>query len=150
MAHYYPPRAFHFKVEVEGLERPNDNDVRFSEASGLAMEMTSEELAEGGENRFVQKYPVRAKYPELVLKRGLLIGSSVFEWMRACIQDLEIRPASVFVKLLGEDHQPLVTWHLVNAYAPKWTLSDFDATANAVSVETLQLYYQYFTVDAGG
>ena len=150
MAHYYPPRAFHFKVEVEGLEQPNDNDVRFSEASGLAMEMTSEELAEGGENRFVQKYPVRAKYPELVLKRGLLVGSSVFEWMRACIQDLEIRPASVFVKLLGEDHQPLVTWHLVNAYATKWTLSDFNATANAVSVETLQLYYQYFTVDAGG
>ena len=72
MAHYYPPRAFHFKVEVLGLP-PNDNDVRFSEVGGLSMEMGGEELPEGGENRFVQKYPLRAKYPELVLKRGLTI-----------------------------------------------------------------------------
>jgi phage tail-like protein len=149
MAHYYPPLAFHFKVEVEGLERPNENDVRFTDVSGLSMEMATEEVPEGGENRFVQKYPVRAKYPELVLKRGLLTGSSVFEWMRASIHDYEIKPASVFVKLLNEEHQPLMTWHLVNAYPTKWSLGDLSASGNAVAVESLQLFYQYFTTDAG-
>ena len=148
MAHYYPPRAFHFKVEVLDLP-PNDNDVRFTEVGGLSMEMGTEELAEGGENRFVQKYPVRVKYPELVLKRGLLVGSAVFDWIRASIQDYRIVPKDVDVKLLNDQHQPLMTWHLVQAYPTKWALTDLNATSNAVAVETLQLFYQYFTVDAG-
>lgn len=147
MAHYYPPKAFHFKVEVIGLP-PNDNDVRFTEVGGLAVETTTEEIAEGGENRFVQKYPVRAKYPELVLKRGLLVGSSVFDWVRAAIQDHRIEPRNVDVKLLNDQHLPLMTWHLVNAYPTKWAVADLNASGNAVSVETLQLFYQYFTVDA--
>jgi phage tail-like protein len=147
MANYYPPRAFHFKVEVIGLP-PNGNDVRFTEVGGLSVEMTGEEVPEGGENRFVQKYPVRAKYPELVLKRGLLPRSSVFDWIREAIQDFRITPRNVDVKLLDDEHQPLVTWHLVNAYPTKWALTDLNASGNAVAVETLQLFYQYFTVDS--
>ena len=64
MPAYYPPVGFHFKVEVLGAS-DSAADVRFTEVSGLSVEMLTEELAEGGENRFVQKYPVRAKYPEL-------------------------------------------------------------------------------------
>jgi len=53
MTVYYPPVGFHFKVEVLGLP-PNDFDVRFTEVSGLSVELATEEVAEGGENRFVQ------------------------------------------------------------------------------------------------
>ena len=56
MTNYYPPAAFHFKVEVLGLTR-NENDVRFTEVGGLSVEMATEEVAEGGENRFIQKFP---------------------------------------------------------------------------------------------
>ena len=115
MPNYYPPVGFHFKVEVLGLP-PNDNDVRFTEVAGLSIEMGTEEVAEGGENRFVQKYPIRAKYPELVLKRGLLLSSKVLDWIRACIEDYDIEPKNIDVKLLNEDHQPLLTWHVVGAY----------------------------------
>lgn len=146
MAGYYPPVAFHFKVEVLGLP-PNGDDVRFTEVGGLSVELGTEEIAEGGENRFLQKYPVRAKYPELVLKRGLLINSEVLKWVRQCIEDERIEPKNVDVKLLNENHEPLLTWHLVNAYPTKWAVSDLNSTSNAVAVETLQLFYQYFTVD---
>lgn len=143
---YYPPPAFHFAVRVPSLP-PSAHDVCFSDVGGLSMEMTSEEVPEGGENRFVQKYPLRAKYPELVLKRGLLVRSDLFDWIRESIQDYRIRPRDLDVILLDAAHMPLFAWHLVNAYATKWTLADLNATANAVSVETLQLFYQYFTVD---
>ena len=146
MANYYPPVGFHFKVEVLGLPA-NDFDVRFTDVSGLTVEMGSEEVAEGGENRFIQKYPTRAKYPELVLKRGLLRNSEVWNWARKCIEDYEIEPKSVDIKLLNDAHEPLVTWHLVGAYPTKWSVSDLSATNNAVVIETLQLFYQYFTVD---
>ena len=143
---YYPPPAFHFAVRVPSLP-PSMNDVCFSDVGGLSMEVGTEEVPEGGENRFVQKYPLRAKYPELSLKRGLLVRSDIFEWVRECIQDFKITPRDVDVILLDTAHMPLFTWHLVNAYATKWALADLNASANAVSVETLQLFYQYFTVD---
>jgi phage tail-like protein len=146
MPFYYPPVGFHFRVEVLGLP-PSANDLRFSEVSGLSVEMATEEVAEGGENRFLQKYPVRAKYPELVLKRGLLVSSQVAEWIRACTEDFAITPRAVDVTLLNDKHKPLLTWHLVNAYPTKWSASDLNATSNAVVVETLQLFYQYFTLD---
>ena len=146
MANYYPPPGFHFKVEVLGVA-PNDNDVRFTEVSGLSVEIGTEEIAEGGENRFIQKYPTRAKYPELVLKRGLLVNSEIVNWIRQCVEDLSIDPKNIDVKLLNEEHQPLMTWHVVNAYPTKWAVSDLNATSNAVVIETLQFLYQYFTVD---
>ncbi len=147
MPHYYPPVGFHFRVEVLGLP-PNDRDVCFAEVSGLSVEMGTEEVAEGGENRFIQKYPTQAKYPELVLKRGLLLNSEVFAWLRGCIQDYTIQPKNIDVQLLNEEGEPLLTWHLVNAYPTKWSVSDLNATNNAIAIESLQFFYQYFTLDS--
>lgn len=145
MSTYYPPVGFHFKVEILGI--PGDTDTRFSEVSGLSVELGTEEVAEGGEHRFVQKYPVRAKYPELTLKRGLLVNSEVINWIRRCIEDFQIKPMNIDVKLLNEEHQPLLTWHVIGAYPTKWTVSDLNASNNAIVTETLQLFYQYFTTD---
>jgi hypothetical protein len=129
MANYYPPVGFHFKVEFIG--QGSLADTRFTEVGGLAVEMGSEEVAEGGENRFVQKYPTRAKYPELVLKRGLLKDSDVWAW----------------INLLNESHEPLMTWHVIGAWPTKWAVGDLNASSNAYAVESMQLAYQYFTVD---
>lgn len=145
MAIYYPPVGFHFKVEVLDLS-PSDSDIRFTEVSGLTVEMATEEVAEGGENRFIQKYPTRAKYPELILKRGLLLNSEVWNWMRRCTEHYQIEPKNVNINLLDENHEPLMTWHLVGAYPTKWSVSDLSATNNAVVVESLQMFYKYFTV----
>lgn len=143
---FTPPVGFHFKVEVLGLT-PMDDDLRFVEAGGLAIEVGTEEVAEGGENRFVQRYPGRAKYGDLVLKRGLLKASAVWEWARQCIEELDVEPKDVDVTLLDESHEPLMTWHLVGAFPVKWSVSDFNATANAFVVETLTLAYRHFRLD---
>ena len=143
---YYPPVGFHFKVEVMDIDA-NDNDVRFTEVSGLSAELTTEEVPEGGENRFVQKFPTRAKYPELILKRGLLVSSEILKWIEKCINDFEITPKDLVIKLLNEDHEPLLTWRVVNAYPTKWSVSDLNSSSNTVVIESLQFYYQYFTLD---
>ena len=144
---YTPPVGFHFKVEILGLDRAGDDDVRFREAGGPGFAVATEEVPEGGENRFIQRYPLRAKYPDLVLKRGLLKSSAIWDWTRDCIENLDIKPKNVDVKLLNENHEPLITWHLVGAYPVKWAVTDLNATNNAIVVESLQLAYQYFTVD---
>ena len=146
MATFYPPAGFHFRVEVLGID-PDDNDVRFADVGGLSAEMTTQEIAEGGENRFLQKFPVRTKYPELVLKRGMFVSSKITDWIRKSIDDFVIEPHNIDVMLLNQKHEPLMTWHVINAYPTKWVVSDLSSTNNAVVIETLQFFYQYFSVD---
>lgn len=143
---FTPPVGFHFKVEVLGLT-PVADDLRFVEVGGLALEVATEEVAEGGENRFAQRYPGRAKYGDLVLKRGLLKTSEVWNWARQCIEDLDVQPRDVNVTLLNPEHEPLMTWHVIGAFPVKWSVSDLNATANAFVVETMTLAYRHFRLD---
>ena len=143
---FTPPVGFHFKVEVLGLT-PVADDLRFVEVGGLALEVATEDVPEGGENRFLQRYPGRAKYGDLVLKRGLLKTSEVWNWARQCIEDLDVQPRDVNVTLLNPDHEPLMTWHVIGAFPVKWSVSDLNATANAFVVETLTLAYRHFRLD---
>lgn len=141
---YYPPVGFHFKVEFLGLG--NDNDVRFQSVSGLSVEFETETLKEGGENRFEHKLPVRAKYPDLSLKRGMLTESAVIDWCLEALQHRKIRPADLQISLLNEQHEALRLWTVSRAWPRKWTVSDFNAQENALVIETLELCYQQFTV----
>ena len=146
MPSYYPPVGFHFRVEFD-LPNVGDDDIRFREVAGLSMEIEEETRNEGGENRFTHKFPVRARYPDLVLKRGLLKGSAVYTWCKDAIQNLDIRPTTVWVTLLNDAHEPLQTYTFVNAWPKKWSLSDLNAEASAIVVESLDLSYHYYRVE---
>jgi phage tail-like protein len=145
MPSYYPPVGFHFRVEF-GFLSPDGNDVRFQEVTGLSAELGIEEVVEGGENRFPHRLPTRAKYSNLILKRGLLTDSQLIGWCRGAIEDFDFKPTTVNVTLLNEDHEPLSeTYSFVRAWPVKWSVSDFKAQENAIVVETLELAYNYFT-----
>ena len=147
MATYYPPVGFHFRVEFD-LAGIKDNDFRFRDVSGLSMELEEESVNEGGENRYIQKLPVRARYTDLVLKRGLLTDSTVQKWCLAAIQDLDIQPTTVWVTLLNEKHEPLKTYTFVNAWPKKWNITDFNAESSDLVIESLELAYQYFKIQS--
>ncbi len=142
MEFYYPPVSFYFRVEF-GISQ-NTNDARFQSVSGLTVEYDMETFKEGGENRFEHKLPVRTKYNDLVLKRGYLTDSAVVAWCFRAFRDREFEPTDVTVKLLNEEGEPLKAWKIVRAWPKKWSISDFNSTANEVAVETLELSYRYF------
>ncbi len=146
MGVYYPPVGFHFRVEFD-LDGAGDTETRFRDVSGLSMELEEETYNEGGENRFIRHFPVRGRYPDLVLKRGLLANSKVREWCQAAIQDLDIHPVTVWVTILNDSHEPLQTYTFVNAWPKKWSISDLNAEASEIVVESIELAYQYFKVD---
>lgn len=151
MPFYYPPSGFHFKVEfinVDGMG--TDTEQRFQEVSGLSFEVETEPLREGGENRFEYKLPKRAKYPNLVLKRGLLKGTAFLNWFKDAMNTYftvplyDFKPADISITLLDEADQPVAIWNVVQAYPLKWSMSDLKSTDNSVVVETMELAYQYF------
>ncbi|WP_200978565.1 phage tail protein [Echinicola sp. 20G] len=144
MADYYPPVGFHFLVEFTGIEA-EDNDQRFQSVGGLSVDIETESIIEGGENRFKHKFPVRTKYPNLVLKRGMLLDSKVIKWCKDAIENFIFQPSDITVKLLNEEHQPLHTWKIVHAYPVKWSVEDFNAEESKLVVETIELSYNYYT-----
>ncbi len=147
---YTPPVGFHFRVEF-GFVAGVANDVLFQEVSGLGAEVTTEELVEGGENRFAHRLPMRAKYANLMLKRGLFVDSELTGWVRNAIENLEAsdehQPATVTVTMLDEENQPVgSSYNFSGAWPVKWSSSDLKSSGNELVVESLELSYQYFTM----
>jgi len=141
----YPPVSFHFLVSFVGPQF-NPTEIRFQSVSGLEVSMETETYREGGENRFVHTVPTRAKYSNLVCKRGLLLDSKLINWAMNSINNLEIQPTNMVVSLLNESHLPLMTWNVVNAFPIKWSISEFNGEQSGIAIETFELYYQYFTL----
>jgi phage tail-like protein len=150
VADYYPPWGFYYKVEFS--DSHEKNDVRFQSVSGLSVEYDIEEYKEGGENRFIHKLPVRTKYADMVLKRGMLTGpsvltgNSVVKWFLDAFRDRALTSRDVNVILMNEKSEPLRTWKVAHAVPKKWMVSDFNATENSLVIETLELSYRYFAV----
>lgn len=142
---FYPPVGFHFKVEFEDLENENI-DVRFQSVAGLTVDMQTQSIKEGGEHRFEHMLPIRTKYTNLILKRGLTQNSKLIDWCTDAFQSLVIYPKNVGVKLLNENKEPLMAWNIVQAWPKKWSVSDFNAEKGGLVIETLELRYQYFTI----
>lgn len=145
----YPPLGFSFTVRFEGLEAAGYTvqkyDAEFQSVSGLSVEIGTEDYTEGGENRFVHKLPVRTKYPNLVLKRGLIADSELIHWIRDAIENAKYKPLSVNITLQNENRQPLMTWDLKNVYPLKWDVDSFNAEESKIVIESMEFAYNYFT-----
>jgi phage tail-like protein len=139
---FYQTVNFHFKVEFSlGKE---DIDIRFQSVSGLDSVLDTETVKEGGENRFEHVVPVRRKYGPLVLKRGLVkpSDSGITAWLKKAFDDENVTALpTVVIKLLNEQHQPLMSWTINNVWPRSWKIGELNAEQGAVLIETLELNY---------
>jgi phage tail-like protein len=139
---FYQTVNFHFKVEFSlGKE---DIDIRFQSVSGLDSVLDTETVKEGGENRFEHVVPVRRKYGPLVLKRGLIkpSDSGITAWLKKAFDDENvIALPTVIIKLLNEQHQPLMSWTINNVWPRSWKMGELNAEQGGVLIETLELNY---------
>jgi phage tail-like protein len=149
---YYPPPGFHFRVTVLGvgalMAELTGVDASFQEVSGIESKWETEDVAEGGENRFVHRLPRPASYSNLVLKRGLVYRDSFFaEWVGQTIGSglsLPIVTQNLLVTLLNEKANPIVAWVFVNAWPVRWEVAGLDSMRNEVATESLEFSYNYF------
>lgn len=144
----YPLVGFHFRLSfplVLGLL-----DTSFKEVSGMNMEMGMEEIAEGGENRFKHRVPTGAKYPNLVLKRGITsLVSPLSVWCEATLVgglSTTIVTQTLLLSLLNEHGLPVKNWSFINAWPVKWEFSPLNSMNNEILIETLELTYDYSIV----
>ncbi len=142
-----PPVGFHFAVVffMDGI-LPDPLDMWFKKVGGLSSEIETIAYKEGGENLFTHRLPSRVSYNNLVLERGLMVGSPLGIGFNAAMSAMQFNPGNVLVALLNDQGLPAAAWLFWKAYPVKWSVSDLDADANAVAVETMELAYTRFQV----
>lgn len=143
----YQTVNFHYRVDFY-FEK--ESDIQFQSVTGLDSTLETEQLKEGGENRFVHVLPVRRKFGPLVLKRGLVMPtqSKMSEWLKKVYDQEIVEPRDVVtVTLLNETHEALMHWTLNNVWPLSWKIGELNAEQGAVLIETLELNYNRLIFD---
>jgi phage tail-like protein len=141
-----PPMAFRFGVIffAKGIF-PNPIDIRFQKVSGISAAIETSAVEEGGENLSSGfRFPEKVNYENLRLERGLTLLSPLNNEFDKAMTDLKLRPSGVLVILFAESGLPFSAWLFRKAYPVKWSITDLDAGASNVVVETMELAYQEF------
>jgi phage tail-like protein len=151
MANEYQMVGFHFRVKFLNLPEDKETDVKFQSVTGLDVQLEKETIKEGGENRFEHGVPVRTKFTQLTLKRGMLTPneSGLTKWFQDAFQNLKVVPiAKVNIELLNEAHNVLMRWELSHVWPLSWKVAELNAERGEVLIETLELNYNYFKLVA--
>ncbi len=135
----FPLTKYHFRVDWGGIR------IGFTEVSGLEWEIQAIEYRDGWDPEFyMQKIPGMLKYSNVTLKRGTFESDNdYYEWINT-IKLNEIEKRNITISLLNEQHQPLFTWDLVQAWPTKLQVTDLKSDGNEICVETLELAVSKF------
>ncbi len=125
---------------------PNPLDIRFAKVSGLSAEVKTTTVIEGGENRYTHRLPDRVDYGNLVLERGMVVGSPLKLELNATLNAFKFSPSNVIVTLFSDAKVPLAAWTFIKAYPVKWSTADLDASEGKVVIETMELAYSRMKV----
>ena len=125
---------------------PNPIDIRFQKVSGLTMTMDTTPVGEGGQNLYQQRVPQKVSYSNLVLERGLMVASPLNLEFNVTFSMFAFLPSNVLVTLFNEDAMPIMGWLFTDAYPVKWSMSDLDANAATIMIDSMELAYSRFQV----
>jgi|SRR5579862_9867631 len=122
-----------FWVEIDSVQVAG-----FRECSGLTIETEVFEYSEGGQNTYTHKLPVRTKYGNITLKRGLDPTQDLYKWYLASIDGVPNGRKNVTISVYGPLGKEVEKWELMAAYPIKWVGPELKTEAAALAVETLE------------
>jgi len=141
MATPYPLVKFHFQVEWSGTK------IGFTEVSGLDVETEVVEYREGSSKEYSKlKMPGMQKYSNITLKRGTFKSDNEYFawWNTVKLNTIERR--DITISLLNEEHEPVVTWKVKNAWPTKIQSTDLKADGNEVAIESMEIVHEGLTI----
>lgn len=141
MATNYPLVKFHFQVEWGGTK------IGFTEVSGLDVETEVVEYRHGASPEYSKtKMPGMQKFSNITLKRGTFASDNEYYtwWNTVKLNTIERR--DITISLLNEEHEPVVTWKVKNAWPSKVQSTDLKADGNEVAIESMELVHEGLTI----
>lgn len=141
MATNYPLVKFHFQVEWGGTK------IGFTEVSGLDVETEVVEYRHGASPEYSKvKMPGMQKFSNLTLKRGTFAtDNEYFNWWNT-VKLNTIERRDITISLLNEEHSPVITWKVKNAWPAKVQSTDLKADGNEVAIESMEIVHEGLTI----
>jgi phage tail-like protein len=141
----YPLPKFHFQVSW------GDGRMAFTEVTGLDSETEVIEYRSGDQPAYHKtKQPGMTKYSNVTMKRGTFLGDFDFRklWEKTFYfqEKNKTYRTTVVIQLLNEQHKPVITWTLFNAWPTKIQSTDLKADANEVAIETMEWVHEGLTI----
>lgn len=146
MVNYYPPVNFHFQVTELG----GNIDASFREVTGLSVQIQTDSLKEGGRNEYEHTIPVRIRYGDITLKRGVTTlrdDSALVRWLKNGIEHFEFEPKNFNIQLLNERGATLMQWRVNHALPKSWKFGDLNAERGEVLIESIELSIDHFVFE---
>lgn len=133
-------RGFNFKLEIDGITRAG-----FRECSGLDANTDTVDYREGvDKGNIARKLTGLNKHSNIVLKGGLTDDHSLWDWRKTVIEGKTQRKNGSVV-LMDETGTEKLRWNFREAFPAKWSVTAFNATANDVAIETLEIVHEGLT-----
>lgn len=139
----WPVPRFHFKVTFGNI-----GEVLFQEVSGLDTEYDIIEYRAGNSVDFsTVRMPGLKKHSDVTLKKGLFKDDkALFDYFSRVKMNTVARE-TVIIQLLDEEHKPLFTWTLKNAFPKKVTGASLNAKTSEAAMEELVLSHEGLTME---
>jgi phage tail-like protein len=105
------------------------------------MSMQPEEYKEGGRNGAVLKFANRITWSNLSLKKGICIGTALWDWQYAFVLGQGQRRDGMIV-LLNEKHEAAAGWYFRRGLPIKYTGPSMNSTQNTVAIEAIEIAHE--------
>jgi phage tail-like protein len=132
-----PYRGFKFKVQIDGITKAG-----FREVSGLDAATDAVDYREG-DGTTIRKLAGLQKFSNITLKRGITTDQDLWKW-RSTIMDGKIKDnrKNGQIILLDDEGNEAAEWTFTDGWPTKWTGPTFNATANEVAIDTLEITHE--------
>jgi len=156
--------AFRFEVKLmrsaqveSGFTNPDVSnageslgDGGFQECSGLEIEMDVQEYLEGGRNDGVIRRVGRAKYSNIVLKRGMFYGSDqqavvrdMWDWLQGVVSGkLPVVRYDGIVNVKSRSGETVATWVFDRGLPAKISGPQLNAKTGDIAIEELHIAHE--------
>ena len=140
---HYPLPVYNYRVEIEIAKKLTP--IAFSNVSGLHIEFATHIYKESTVGNIagpvVMRMPAQPTDVKITLKKGLVRTQSLsvlYNWINSTRIN-QVEKQDILVHLLDESGDPVITWHVLNAFPTKLDAPTFDSSSNDAAIETMEL-----------
>ncbi|HXT98803.1 MAG TPA: phage tail protein [Polyangia bacterium] len=135
-----PYVGFTYLIQISGL-----TTAGFNEVSGLDAEVEPISYRNGDEDIVARKLPGLKKFPNIVLKRGIIGDLDMFTWIQNTMGgSVDRRDGAIILR--DEARNPVLRWSFKRGWACKYTGPSLKGDSSAVAIESLEICHELLSI----
>jgi phage tail-like protein len=149
---YDPYRKFKFLVKWDGAYVAG-----VSKVSALTKSVDPVDWRTGGDHNSTAKVPGLTKYEPITMERGLCADTRFMDWMKlvntyqaaggTTIESVHTFRKDLIIEMYNLANEKVLSVSVFKAWPSKLTVADFDAKANELAIEVLELQHEGWQID---